>query len=1034
MMNKTQLYIKLNDTWTELDLSDNTPFPIIFNITDVRDISKKNSSYSKTLTLPHTDNNSNVLNFIFDIANESSFNANKKVRAYVLNDTIQVFEGFFQLVRIKTDDNIKFTYDCVIFGESDTLINNIGESFLTDLDLTEIDHSYTKANIEASWLSDCNTGYYYPLIDYNNRWTTQKLKLGVSQSGTLKGPEVRDFKPAVYVKYIWDKIFKDAGFTYDSRFLNSETFKNLIIPFSGSSLKRSPQWDYENTFLAQVLNEQPIYVTGSNPTLSGQLGELLMTSDSGINKGVAGTSSRIKFNNDFISPAGDPSNLWSTTLFQYTNNNTPKNQRIVIDLDFTIANFGYVDTFPDIDINTTFKDFCFVGIRVKRSINPYTLMNEPNGFCIQLENLIPDVTTTSTLSPQDKNKYTYRMTGGYLNSTNNNQVNSFYDSQNLISSTTGLGGERRYKGRLGTLVLDGTTPNVVNLFPGERLWVEVFYSFWSGVSNQVTNLIKSYQTTYNKPVVKINTLDTQIFNSPEPEVLVDQPISMKDSMPLKIKKKDFVISIIKMFNLFIEPSKNNVNNLLIEPRDEYYSLGKIVDWSDKLDISKPIEQDIIAEAQNKKLLFTYKEDKDKLNIDYKTEWNQIYGQFEYQVDNDFITGEKKIDVIFSPTPIVDVGWLTNEITRFAIPVIVPNDASSEVKNYGGIKILQRGTQSVDLQGDFWRFDGDIKYSYPYAGHFNHPFNPTTDINWGQTEVLYYYYAGITNNNLFNNYYRKMIDELTDKDSRIITAYFYLSPQDIYKLRFYDSIFVQSLSSSTGNYFKINKIEYDPIKKGSYKVELLKVNDIEIEIKRSIKPTTTKPVITKPGKTTIDIDRVTIGRSNTNNGIGLISGDNNYVTTGTKADIFGSNNVVRNNVNLGTVSNPYNNVAILGGNNNTINSEVTSSVIIASDNSEIGLSTKNVVIVGGIGNKITDNVENSVVIGGYNMTVRQSNVVKMGGIFMSGTNYIGAGRGDVLNRFPDDKVINFISAGRGVVRELGTNSKENIISGGYGFIV
>ena len=33
------------------------------------------------------------------------------------------------------------------------------------------------------------------------------------------------------------------------------------------------------------------------------------------------------------------------------------------------------------------------------------------------------------------------------------------------------------------------------------------------------------------------------------------------------------------------------------------------------------------------------------------------------------------------------------------------------------------------------------------------------------------------------------------------------------------------------YFKINKIEYDPIKKGSYKVELLKVNDIEIEIKR-----------------------------------------------------------------------------------------------------------------------------------------------------------------------------------------------------------
>jgi hypothetical protein len=54
--------------------------------------------------------------------------------------------------------------------------------------------------------------------------------------------------------------------------------------------------------------------------------------------------------------------------------------------------------------------------------------------------------------------------------------------------------------------------------------------------------------------------------------------------------------------------------------------------------------------------------------------------------------------------------------------------------------------------------------------------------------------------------------------------------------------------------------------------------------------------------------------------------------------------------------------------------------------------------------------------------------------MSATNYVGAGRGEVLNRFPDDKVINFISAGRGVVRELGTNSKENIVSAGYGFII
>lgn len=1017
-MNKTQLFIRLNESWVELDLADNVPFPIIFNIADVRDISKKNSSYSKTLSLPHTDNNSNVLNFIFDVANESSFNANKKVRAYVLNDTIQVFEGFFQLVKIKTDDNRKFSYDCVIFGESDTLIKNIGEGFLTDLDLSELNHTYNKTSIENSWTNNWSSGYYYPLIDYNNRFNPTKLKLiGISS---------KDFNPSVYVKYLWDKIFKEAGFTYDSQFLNSETFKNLIIPFSGTTLKRDPQFEFQNEFLAQLTTNQGVYATFGG---------------SGAPRSV---NTRIKYNNDTTPPAGDPGNKWNTTLFEYTENNQPKIQRFGFDLDLTMANFAYANsnlTISQYNIVNYYNTFT-VTLQVKRSVNPYTNVIQSGGFTIPLENLTP--IDRLPFSPNDPlprpntspNKWTYRIVGGLLDDSNNGALNIFTDGNNLVSQTSGAGGSRRYKGQLQTILLDNSSTEKKPLQNGEKLWVELRYNWWQAGYSTVTNILVNNQNTYNIPVVNVNPTSTQIFNELQPDLIPDQPVDMSDILPEKIKKKDFITSIIKMFNLFIEPSKDNVNNLLIEPRDDYYALGGVFDWSSKLDISKSIEQDLIAEAQNKKLLFTYKEDKDKLNIDYKTDWNQIYGQYEYEIDNDFITGEKKIDVIFHPTPIVDIGWLTNQTSNFIIPQILPNDASIDVKNYGGIKILLRGTQSVSLNGDFWMFEGTPKYNYPYAGHFDHPFNPSVDINWGQTEILFYNQGRAVNNNLFNNYYRKMIEELTDKDSRIVTAYFYLTPQDLYKLRFYDSIFVQSLASSTGNYFKINKIEYDPMKKGSYKVELLKANDIEIEIKRTRKATTTKPVTTRPGIISIDRDRVTIGNGNTLNGDGVISGNNNYVPIGVKADIFGNNNIISSNPisSTSSVIREFNNVGIFAGNNNIIRFDSISSAIIASDNSEIGLLSKNSAIIGGNNNKVADNIENSVVIGGSGEIVRQSNMVKMGGILMSATNFVGAGRGEVLNRFPDDKVINFISAGRGVVRELGTNSKESIVSAGYGFII
>jgi hypothetical protein len=104
----------------------------------------------------------------------------------------------------------------------------------------------------------------------------------------------------------------------------------------------------------------------------------------------------------------------------------------------------------------------------------------------------------------------------------------------------------------------------------------------------------------------------------------------------------------------------------------------------------------------------------------------------------------------------------------------------------------------------WTFTysgGTVSFSeYYFAGHLDDPFNPTIDINYGVPFEIMYDGAQInyTNNNLYNRYYKKFISEITDKDSKIITAEFKLTPLDISNLDF------RKLYLIDNTYFRINK--------------------------------------------------------------------------------------------------------------------------------------------------------------------------------------------------------------------------------------
>ena len=272
----------------------------------------------------------------------------------------------------------------------------------------------------------------------------------------------------------------------------------------------------------------------------------------------------------------------------------------------------------------------------------------------------------------------------------------------------------------------------------------------------------------------------------------------------EVKQREFMRWIFTMFNLYIEPTEIN-KNVVILPREDFYT-NSVADWTEKRDLSQPLDIIPMGELEAGKYIFTYKEGDDDGNKFYKEDFSRIYGDRNILVQNDFVNDEKKIEIGFVPTLIVKP---ENELDKY-LPEIA---TASESTKSGNIRILQYKVKTcasyVVREGSRTIFNTGtthIKTKYPFMGHLDDPLTSSSDINFGLPR-----YIGlapgtpVTNNNLFNAYWSKYINEITDKDSKIVRGNFYLTPADMEKLSFRDLYFFD------GNYFRLNKIEdYDPI--------------------------------------------------------------------------------------------------------------------------------------------------------------------------------------------------------------------------------
>jgi hypothetical protein len=231
----TKLY--LIDYQKYIDLGD---FPIIINysIANINNPSSRNLEFSNQFVVPGTKGNNQTFEHIYDIAhNVINFNPNKNIRCVIYNDDIQILRGYMRYDKSTTEDLLNsnnVNYYFTIFGERINFYDNLNfltgstsEKRIKDLNaLQSLSHTYNESSIINSWGGSLN--YLYPLINYGTSNVNSLMGKFININKEL---EVADFKPALKTKYVFDKIFEEAGYTYTSTFLNSDLFTRLWLPY-----------------------------------------------------------------------------------------------------------------------------------------------------------------------------------------------------------------------------------------------------------------------------------------------------------------------------------------------------------------------------------------------------------------------------------------------------------------------------------------------------------------------------------------------------------------------------------------------------------------------------------------------------------------------------------------------------------------------------------------------------------------------------------------------------------------------------------
>ena len=743
--------------------------PLTKEAYDVNNPQKRLTDFSKTITIPENKVVNQIFEHAFDVNIDlQTFNPNLKTSYQIIQDGITAIDGYCQLKAISNVDGL-INYEIQATGKIGNLFEKIRDKYLQDLDLSSLDHTWTQSAIVNSWTAAIGQGYVYPMIDMGGRtnydqWLPQ------------------DFKPAIYVKQYIDSMLSEAGFTYESTFFNSDLFKRLIIPFGSGQILLDNSAIKCREFNVKRTSNQLLPCQNFNDVSNSVNSKLILNNDSslsgyqnrviadgGVIESLACAEAVFDFTDDFYNTC---TNEYDVSTGEYT---AGANQKMSFQglINFDMVYTESVQTTTDLlDNSTQLNDF-------EMKVELFVVESSGANYWVK-ERMMLDFTAQAQS----------------VTFTTNTDI--------LDCSASFVTGE-------------------IDIISGRKYYLaigKVYYSRVITIAGQTWQGLSYNFNDFDFVLKPDSTFGSKLLST---ELSVGDTIETRFVVPQKIKQSDLFSSIIKRFNLYIDYDEIDDKKLIIETRDTFLTderenLEHLVDRSKDYNI-KPM-----GALNAGRFVFKDKLDKDNLNDTYNKVNDEVYGQLILDVQNDFLNADKTITTIFAPTPLETFTGENDRVLssmRFVDKDNKPANATAKIRllYWGGLLNTQKNWRlGVPL------FGGASYAEYPYAGHLDNPYNPTFDLNWFVPKQLYYDFSygnkfalSYSNNNVYNIYWKKFIEEITDKNSKILECCLALRPYDYNELSFRKSYYID------GSYWRLLKVnDFDAMSEATTKCVFLKV--------------------------------------------------------------------------------------------------------------------------------------------------------------------------------------------------------------------
>lgn len=264
-----------------VDIDQDAPFPLTFNISDIKDLNARKGNKSKTITLPGTKNNTALMLSVYTLSATDNisgtdsdfvdFDPSIKAEAQYYQNGLLEFNGVAQLMSCKLLNGI-WSFEITLVSDTIDYISRLAKIKVNELGWSEYNHSLTFANQQDTWNGTIELngspssnqdsqgwtgrGYYYGLIDYGF----------TRPSASTFG--VEHIPPQVFCYEILEKAFNYCGISWDSAFLESQLFKRLLMAYPGGDLPTitQAQADNESLFTTEDNNLNGYIFNGSYVT------------------------------------------------------------------------------------------------------------------------------------------------------------------------------------------------------------------------------------------------------------------------------------------------------------------------------------------------------------------------------------------------------------------------------------------------------------------------------------------------------------------------------------------------------------------------------------------------------------------------------------------------------------------------------------------------------------------------------------------------------------------------------------------------